>query len=153
MEIRSNDTGFCVLIADDDPDDQYMLREALAGSEPVPLIHTVNDGEALIDFLHKRGTDNSSRPTPDVILLDLNMPKKDGRECLREIKHHPEFRKIPIVVFSTSNNQDDVTHSYEAGANSYISKPYSYNELVELMTIFKQYWMNKVKTPVHRNER
>ena len=123
-----------------------MLKEALDSSPPFADIQTVNDGEELLDYLHKRGRFASS-PTPGVILLDLNMPKKDGRECLREIKKHPLLSRIPIVVFSTSNNQDDVLYSYEAGASTYLSKPYSYNELVELMDLFKKYWVTVAKTP------
>jgi CheY-like chemotaxis protein len=148
MESTTNAAQFCILIADDDPDDQYMLKEALMSEGPIPHVQNVKDGEELLDYLNKRGKyDKSALPAPGVILLDLNMPKKDGRECLREIKKDQRLSRIPIVVFSTSNNQDDVAHSYEAGANSYISKPYSYNELVELMTIFKKYWMHTVQTP------
>jgi CheY-like chemotaxis protein len=141
-----NSQKFCILVADDDPDDQYMLKEALGSAPPYADIQTVNDGEELLDYLHKRGK-FASCPAPGVILLDLNMPKKDGRECLREIKKDKKLACIPIVVFSTSNNQDDVAHSYEAGASSYISKPYSYNELVQLMSLFKRYWAETVKTP------
>ncbi|HEY6160501.1 MAG TPA: response regulator [Bacteroidia bacterium] len=148
MNKESKEIRYCILVADDDPDDQYMIREALSSSGSDRDICMVSDGEELLEFLTGTGKyKGKDLPVPLVILLDLNMPKKDGRECLREIKSTPGLKRIPIVVFSTSNNREDVTYSYEAGAASYITKPYSYNELVATMEIFKQYWFKTVKTP------
>ena len=148
MKNENKEPRYCILIADDDPDDQYMIKEALNASPLDREVRSVSDGEELMDYLHKRDKFREMElPQPTVILLDLNMPKKDGRECLSEIKADPKLSRIPIVVFSTSNNQDDVIRSYEAGAASYIAKPYSYNELVEVMEAFKRYWLHTVKTP------
>ena len=153
MKKENCELRYCILIADDDPDDQYMIREALRTTPLEHEIVTVNDGEELIEYLQKKGRfSDPALPLPVVILLDLNMPKKDGRECLNEIKADKKLKSIPIVVFSTSNNRDDVKRSYESGANSYITKPYSYNELVEVMNTFKKYWFGTVKTPDRPDE-
>lgn len=148
MKNEIKEPRYCILIADDDPDDQYMIKEALNASALDREVRSVSDGEELMDYLHRREKfKDMELPRPSVILLDLNMPKKDGRECLIEIKADPKLSRIPIVIFSTSNNQDDVIRSYESGAASYIAKPYSYNELVEVMEAFKKYWFSTVTTP------
>jgi CheY-like chemotaxis protein len=137
----------CILIADDDIDDQYMITQAFISMNFQVDIKTANDGVELLDYLNKRDKfENVSTPLPKVILLDLNMPRKDGRECLKEIKADPRFNKIPIVVYSTSNSPDDISYCYANGANSYIVKPYSFKELVEVMDVFKNYWFTVVKT-------
>jgi two-component system, response regulator len=137
----------CVLIADDDVDDQYMLKQAFASHKFEHEVRIVNDGVELIEFLNKKGKyKDLDLPSPKVILLDLNMPKKDGRECLKEIKSSPKLNKIPIVIYSTSNNPDDISTAYELGANSYITKPYSYKELVDIIEVFMKYWFGTVKT-------
>jgi CheY-like chemotaxis protein len=142
-----HDAEHCILIADDDNDDQYMIKQAFASINLNEHVRTVNDGVELLDYLHKRGKFKDTEIlSPKVILLDLNMPKKDGRECLREIKANPKLKKIPIVVYSTSGNPDDIEFAYELGASSYITKPYSYQELVKIMDIFKQYWFTIAKT-------
>jgi CheY-like chemotaxis protein len=142
-----HDAEYCILIADDDNDDQYMIKQAFETIELNEHVRTVNDGVELLDYLHKRGKYKGTEVlSPKVILLDLNMPKKDGRECLREIKSHPKLKKIPIVVYSTSGNPDDIEFAYELGASSYITKPYSYQELVKIMDVFKQYWFTIAKT-------
>jgi CheY-like chemotaxis protein len=140
-------TQYCILIADDDIDDQYMLKQAFANTQLDKDVRIVNDGVELLDYLNRRGKyKDSELPYPKVILLDLNMPKKDGRECLKEIKSNPKLNRIPIVIYSTSNNPDDISNSYELGASSYITKPYSYKELVEIIDIFRKYWFVAVKT-------
>jgi CheY-like chemotaxis protein len=138
---------YCILIADDDIDDQYMLKQAFANTQLDKDVRIVNDGVELLDYLNKRGKyKDADLPYPKVIMLDLNMPKKDGRECLKEIKANPKLNRIPIVIYSTSNNPDDISNSYELGASSYITKPYSYKELVEIIEIFRKYWFVAVKT-------
>jgi CheY-like chemotaxis protein len=140
---RSN----CILIADDDSDDQFMIRQAFKTLNFDIEIQTANNGVELLDYLNKRGKyENKMVPCPKVILLDLNMPIKDGRECLKEIRANSCFSKIPVVVYSTSNNPDDISYSYEQGASSYIVKPYSFKELVEVMDVFKKYWFSIVQT-------
>lgn len=147
MGLERHENDHCILIADDDNDDQYMIKQAFASIDLNEQIRTVNDGVELLDYLFKRGKYKDVEVlSPRVILLDLNMPKKDGRECLKEIKAHPKFKKIPIVVYSTSANPDDIEFAYELGASSYITKPYSYRELVKIMDVFKQYWLTIVKT-------
>jgi CheY-like chemotaxis protein len=147
MNIEKQESGYCVLIADDDNDDQYMIKQAFASINLNETICTVSDGVELLDYLYKKGKYKDAHLLlPKVILLDLNMPKKDGRECLKEIKTHPKLKTIPIVIYSTSSNPDDIAYAYENGASSYITKPYSYQELVKIMEVFKQYWFNIVKT-------
>ncbi|MBA2612075.1 MAG: response regulator [Bacteroidetes bacterium] len=147
MRIEKIETDYCILIADDDIDDQYMIKQAFTTINLNENIKTVNDGVELLDYLHKKGKYKDVETLcPKIILLDLNMPKKDGRECLKEIKSSAKLNKIPIVIYSTSSNPDDISYAYELGASSYITKPYSYQELVKIMEIFKQYWFNVVKT-------
>lgn len=149
MSIEKQDTGYCILIADDDIDDQYMMRQAFASINLKYNVKTVSDGVELLDYLNRTGKyKDTDILIPKVILLDLNMPKKDGRECLKKIKENPKFKAIPIIIYSTSSNPDDITYAYENGASSYITKPYSYQELVQIMDVFKQYWLNIANTPV-----
>lgn len=148
MENDKLEQKYCVLVADDDTDDQFMLKEAFSSLNFDKEIRTVENGEELLDYLSKKGKyDEETLPFPKLILLDLNMPKIDGRQCLRLIKENPDYCKIPIIIFSTSNNPEDISQSYELGANSYIIKPYSYNELVEIIDIIKKYWFSVVKIP------
>lgn len=148
MNIEKQNQDYCILIADDDADDQYMVRQAFNSVGLKENVHTVNDGVELLEYLHKKGKYKETNATcpPRLILLDLNMPKKDGRECLKEIKTHSSLKKIPIVIYSTSSNPDDISYAYEHGASSYIIKPYSYQELVKIMEVFKLYWFTIVKT-------
>ena len=147
MSDPKQELDYCILIADDDADDQYMIKQAFASINLNEKIHTVNDGVELLDYLQKKGKyKDETILQPKVILLDLNMPKKDGRECLREIKTNDKLKQIPIIIYSTSSNPDDISYAYENGASSYITKPYSYQELVKTMEIFKNYWFNVVKT-------
>jgi two-component system, response regulator len=148
MEMDKIEEKHCIIVADDDTDDQFMLKEAFSSLNFDKEISTVENGEELLDYLNKRGKyANTILPVPKLILLDLNMPKIDGRQCLKLIKENKEFCKIPIIIFSTSNNPEDIAQCYELGANSYIIKPYSYNELVEIIDIIKKYWFSIVKTP------
>jgi two-component system response regulator len=148
MENDKIEQKHCILVADDDTDDQFMLKEAFASLNFDKEIRTVENGEELLDYLNVKGKfSNELLPVPKLILLDLNMPKIDGRQCLRLIKANPQYCKIPIIIFSTSNNPEDISQSYELGANSYIIKPYSYNELVEIIDVIKKYWFSVVKIP------
>ncbi len=148
MPSEKKNIEYCILIADDDHDDQYMIKQAFASINLNENIRTVNDGIELFDYLYKRDKyKDADVLRPKVILLDLNMPKKDGRECLKEIKASPKFKKIPVVIYSTSSNPDDIEYAYEFGASSYITKPYSYHELIKIMAAFKEYWFYAAKTP------
>lgn len=138
-----------LLIADDDPDDRMLMQEALAESRLANDLYFVNDGEELMDYLHRRGpyADPSSAPRPGLILLDLNMPRKDGREALREIKADPELRRIPVVVLTTSEAEADIVRSYDLGASSFIRKPVSFAGLAEVTKILGRYWIEIVELP------
>ena len=136
-----------ILIADDDPEDRMLAAEALKESRLANDIHFVEDGEELIDYLLYRGrfTNPDDAPRPGVILLDLNMPRKDGREALREIKENSELRRIPIIVLTTSKAEIDIYRSYDLGVNSFIVKPVTFDSLVEVMQVLGKYWFEIVE--------
>jgi CheY-like chemotaxis protein len=138
-----------ILLADDDPDDCMMVKEALVESRVLNQLATVADGEELMDYLHRRGRYESLRgvPYPFVILLDLNMPRKDGREALAEIKSDPHLRKIPVVVLTTSKAEEDIYRTYDLGVNSYITKPVTFEGLVDVMRTIGRYWIEIVELP------
>jgi len=138
-----------ILLADDDEEDQMLACDALAEAKVSAEIICVTDGEDLMDYLCRRGkyTPPANAPRPDVIFLDLNMPKKDGREALREIKANPELRQIPVVVLTTSKAEEDILRSYDSGASSFISKPVTFEGLVKLMKGMGQYWFETVHLP------
>lgn len=143
------DRPFTILLADDDPDDRMLTREAFMESRLRNPLEFVHDGEELMDYLHGRGqyAGRLEHPEPGLILLDLNMPKKDGREALREIKADPSLRHIPIVVLTTSKAEEDIFRSYDIGANSYISKPVLFETLVEIVRGLGHYWFELVELP------
>ena len=138
-----------ILLAEDDPDDRLLIKEAFEESRLLNELYIVEDGDELMDFLHRRGkfSDPKNAPRPGLILLDLNMPRKDGREALAEIKSNPEFRKIPIVVLTTSKIEEDIINSYRKGANSYITKPVTFESLVEVIGGLGEYWFEIVELP------
>ena len=139
-----------ILLADDDEDDRMMGREALEESKLANDLHMVEDGEELLDYLYRRGrySDPATSPRPGLILLDLNMPRKDGREALKEIKADPELRQIPVVVLTTSKAEEDIFRTYDLGVNSFITKPVSFEGLVNVMKSLAHYWFTIVKLPV-----
>jgi len=141
-----------ILMADDDADDRLLAKDALTECRLANDLHFVENGEELLDYLKRRGkfTQLTDSPRPGLILLDLNMPKKDGREALKEIKADPELRKIPVVVLTTSKADTDIGCIYELGANSFISKPVSFDSLVEVMKVIGRYWFEIVELPVKR---
>lgn len=144
--IRSN----LILMADDDDDDRLLARDALAESKVQGDLHFVRDGEELMEYLFRRGryAHADAAPRPGLILLDLNMPLKDGREALREIKSDPDLRRIPVVVLTTSKADTDIGSIYELGANSFITKPFQFEALVAVMKSIGQYWFGTVELPV-----
>jgi CheY-like chemotaxis protein len=135
-----------VLVADDDEDDRSFIKKAWSKSRVSNGLRFVQDGEELISYLHHRGvySDPGSSPRPGVILLDLNMPRKDGREALREIKADPELRHIPVVILTTSQADEDICRSYDLGANSFITKPVTFLALVEVLQVLEKYWIEIV---------
>lgn len=136
-------------MADDDPDDRVLTKSALKESKVLNELFFVEDGEELMDYLKLEGkyTNPDDAPRPSVILLDLNMPKKDGREALKEIKSDPNLRRIPVVIMTTSKAEEDIVRSYDLGANSYITKPVTFERLIELMKTMGQYWVEFVELP------
>ena len=138
-----------ILIADDDEDDLLMTQEALEEARLTNDIRFVRDGEELLDYLKRRGrySDPASSPRPGLILLDLNMPRKDGRQALQEIKSDEELRRIPVVVLTTSKAEEDILRSYDSGVNSFITKPVSFVGLVEVMKMLSRYWLQIVALP------
>ncbi len=137
------------LMADDDPDDRLLIKEAFQESLISNSIYFVEDGVQLMDYLRKKGeyAHPAEAPTPDLILLDLNMPRKDGREALAEIKSDTHLRYIPVVVLTTSKAEEDIMRSYDIGAASYITKPVTFDGLVESIRGMGQYWVQIVRLP------
>ncbi len=142
-------TPITILVADDDPDDRLLIRDALEDSRLANLVDFVEDGEELMDYLLRRnGYENlSDRPLPGLILLDLNMPRKDGREALKEIKESPVLRRIPVIVLTTSKAEEDIYGTYDLGVNSFIVKPVTFESLVEVMRTVTNYWAQIVELP------
>lgn len=141
-----------ILCADDDPEDRMLLKDALEEARVTDAPHFVENGQELMDYLYYRGKHNpGNAPRPDVILLDLNMPKKGGREVLREIKADPNLRHIPIVALTTSSAEEDISCTYDLGVNSYITKPAKFEGLVEAMRALGCYWFQTVELPAKKN--
>ncbi len=139
-----------ILMADDDADDRLLAQDALGEARVNGELRFVENGEELLDYLYRRSRYASEDATrPDLILLDLNMPKKDGREALREIKSQAELRRIPVVVLTTSKSESDISQIYDMGANSFISKPVSFDSLVNVMKALGHYWLETVELPAH----
>ena len=132
-----------------------MTREALLRGRLGNEIRSVIDGEQAMDYLLRRGafSDPAASPAPGLILLDLNMPKKDGREVLAEMKAHPDLRKIPVVVLTTSHAEEDVFRSYDLGVSSFITKPVTFDGLVDAMSVLSTYWFEIVELPTRASAR
>ena len=138
-----------ILMADDDEDDRLLTVDALAESRVLNNLFCVEDGVELLEFLRHEGkyTDPASAPRPSLILLDLNMPRKDGREALQELKNDPKLRSIPVVILTTSKEEEDMLRGYDLGGASYITKPVNFEGLVELMRALGRYWIEFVELP------
>jgi CheY-like chemotaxis protein len=137
------------LLAEDDDDDYFLTTEAMKQAHVLNELYRVRDGEELMDYLRHQGDFQTpeSSPPPALILLDLNMPRKDGREALREIKADPVLRRCPVVVLTTSRAEEDVIRSYELGVNSFISKPVTFPGLIDAVSVLNQYWFEIVELP------
>jgi len=127
-----------ILVAEDDADDRFLIQTAFEEKGYTDKLDFVENGVELISYL----ADNAKNNIPRIILLDLNMPKKDGRQVLRELKQHELFKRIPIVVFTTTKNENEIGRCYDLGANTYIVKPTTFNELLFLVEQIRSYWLN-----------
>ncbi|MBD3584207.1 response regulator [Salinimonas sp. HHU 13199] len=138
-----------ILMADDDEDDRLLTLDALKESRVLNNLYCVEDGVELLEFLRREGkyTDPSDSPRPSLILLDLNMPRMDGREALQEIKSDPALRSIPVVILTTSKEEEDMLRGYDLGCASYITKPVNFDGLVDLMRALGRYWIEFVELP------
>lgn len=138
-----------ILIADDDPEDRQLTKEALEENYLLNDLRFVCDGEELMDYLNRKNQykDSSMSPRPGLILLDLNMPRKDGREALKEIKSDPALKNIPVIILTTSKAEEDILKSYDLGVNCFISKPVSFTELIEVTKTIGKYWFEIVELP------
>ena len=147
--MKKNGSPITILMADDDQDDCLLVKDAFKESRLANDLRFVEDGEDLLDYLYHRGKHAgvSSSPRPGLILLDLNMPRKDGREALRDIKSDPDLRSIPVVVLTTSKQEEDIYRSYNLGASSFITKPVTFEGLVEVMKSLGKYWLEIVELP------
>lgn len=142
-----------ILMADDDDDDFMLTEKALKESKLINTLCRVRDGEELLEYLRGEGQYKDTLcERPGVILLDLNMPRKDGREALQEIKGDPNLRDIPIVVFTTSKAEEDVYKSYKLGVNSFITKPVTFDNLIQVMQTLGKYWFEIVELPSKGND-
>lgn len=138
-----------ILMAEDDPDDRMLAQEALNETKLKIPLDMVEDGEELMDYLYRRGKFRhlTETPLPGLILLDLNMPRKDGHEALKEIKSDPCLCHIPVVALTTSQTMEEINRTYNLGVNSYITKPVTFNSFVELMDNLGKYWFEVVSLP------
>jgi CheY-like chemotaxis protein len=148
MENRNNKI-IPILVADDDEEDRMLIQDAMEESKLLNPLHFVVDGQEVMDYLLRKGkfVDSEKNPLPGLILLDLNMPKMDGREVLKEIKSNPELRAIPIIVLTTSKAEQDILRTYDLGVNSYITKPVTFDGLVDIVKNLGKYWFEIVSIP------
>ena len=135
-----------ILLADDDADDRLLVHEAFEENHLINVLETVEDGEELLDYLYQRGKFTEAA-RPNLILLDLNMPRKSGLEALREIKLDADLRRIPVIVLTTSKAEEDILRSYDLGVNSFIVKPVTFDSLVTLIKALDSYWFQIVQLP------
>jgi CheY-like chemotaxis protein len=138
-----------VLVADDDPDDRDLTREAFAATGKAGDLRFVEDGQELLDYLYRQGSyaADGAAPRPDLLILDLNMPRLDGRSALRRIKSDPELRLLRVVILTTSRASEDILAAYDISASSYIAKPASYRHLLEVVETLARYWLEVVELP------
>lgn len=146
--MKNNENIINILIAEDDEDDYTLIIDSIKSSQKNCQVNWVRDGEELIKYLNSTSDHEvGNKNVPDIILLDLNMPKKDGREALEEIKTHSKFKNIPVIVLTTSQAKMDIQKVYDLGANSFIQKPFKYADFSSMMENFFKYWIHTVKLP------
>jgi two-component system response regulator len=138
-----------VLLVEDDPGDELMTREAFEHNKVGNALHVVRDGAEALDFLYRRGA-HAAAPRPDLVLLDLNLPKRDGREVLEEIKSHPDLSAIPVVVLTTSSAEEDIMRSYRLHANAYVTKPVDFDQFINAIRQIDDFFVTVVRLPVQK---
>lgn len=136
-----------VLLVEDNPGDVRLTREALKGSKVLNNLHVVENGEDALFFVRQQGA-HINAPRPDLILLDLNLPKKDGREVLSIIKADENLKRIPIVILTTSQDEEDVLRAYNLNANCYVTKPMDFDQFIKVVRMIDEFWLTIVKLPV-----
>lgn len=136
-----------ILIAEDDADDRFLLQTAFEENGYRDRLHFVENGVEVLDYLSNITQSGGIGKMPNFILLDLNMPKKDGREVLKELKSNADYKKIPVIIFSTTNNEQEMRRCYELGANSYITKPNSFENLIKTVAVLRSYWIHTSSAP------
>lgn len=141
---------FVILLAEDEPADAHLVKTALAENRIMNELHHVVDGREVLEFLRHQGSRFANAPRPDLILMDLNMPRMDGRECLAELKKDEALRNIPVVILTTSEVERDVVASYDLGASGYIAKPIDIEQFIAAVRHLGDYWIKLVRLP-HRN--
>jgi len=146
MSIPSNAKDVEILLVEDNPGDIRLTREALKDCKMRNTLYVVEDGEEALSFLYKRGK-YTNAPQPDLILLDLNLPKKDGKEVLSEIKENPGLKRIPVVILTTSKAEEDILKTYDLHANCYITKPVDFDQFISVVQKIEDFWFTIVKLP------
>ena len=148
MKLRSNDEPIKILLVEDCAADVRLTKEVFKEGKVRNKLYVVGNGVEAMDFLVKNGK-YTDAPKPDLILLDLNLPKKNGREVLSEIKNHPELSRIPVVVLTTSKNEDDIQATYNSYANCFITKPFDLDQFIKVAKSIEDFWFSLVKLPHH----
>ena len=141
-----NATPIQILLVEDNDGDVFLTMEALKEAKIANSVRVVHDGVEALEFLRRQGK-YATAPRPDLILLDLNLPRKDGRQVLREIKDDPSLRRIPVVILTTSKGEEDVLRAYDLHANCYITKPVDFNRFMEVVKSIEDFWLTVVRLP------
>jgi two-component system, chemotaxis family, response regulator Rcp1 len=136
-----------ILLVEDNPGDVRLIQEALREGKVWNNPHVVGDGEAALEFLFRKGAFTAA-PRPDLVLLDLNLPKKDGREVLATVKAHPDLRRIPVVVLTSSKEEQDILRAYNLAANCYVTKPVEFDEFMKVIRMIEEFWLTIVALPI-----
>lgn len=145
--VRQTLNSIEILLIEDSPSDANLTIQSLQQAKITNTLHWVEEGEAAMDFLYQRG-DYPDAPRPDLIVLDLNLPGMDGREILAEVKADPSLRRIPVVVLTTSSNEEDVLRSYDLNANCYVTKPFDVQQFIQVVQLISDFWLTAVKLPL-----
>ena len=135
-----------ILLVEDNPGDTRLTQEAMRAAKMTNVLHVVEDGEQAMEFLRRRSRFKDA-PRPDLILLDLNLPKKDGRSVLAEVKTDPDLRRIPVVVLTTSRSEEDVLQAYDMHANAYVTKPVNLEKFMRIVALIDEFWLKVVTLP------